>query len=482
MKLLKLGALCLALVLALGCAGCGSSKEDTSYLDVESVTKIVDEGELHALKSYPNLKTLDISGSTCYPAIMKFVEDCPQVDVTYTVTFGSQTVSNKQTALTLTPEGWDFDTLHKQLRYLPNLTELTLSNTPLTPSQLDTIAKSYPRLTIAVSVDILGQEYPSDAQSVDLSTLEPGQLDQVLEQLTLLPHLTQAELMDSSGASKLSMTDVKKLMDAMPNVSFHYTFDLFGKSLSTADERVEYVKESIGNQGEEQIRQALDIMPNCTYFLLDSCGIDNEVMASIREDYPNTKVVWRVTFGKYNILTDAEVLRAVYNVYNKSSKDLRYCTDVKYIDMGHNEELSDISFIAHMPKLEICILSGSAISDLSCFANCPNLEFLEIAYCGNLTDISPLENCTNLRFLNISFSKVEDLMPLDNLPLERFVYLNPKASRDEQEFFTAFHPDCWTRFTGSDPYTEGWRYDDSGKTFSEFYKKMQDIFGYKKMY
>ena len=479
MNLLKLGAVCLALLLALTAAGCSS--EEVNIEEVESLTQVVTEAELHALKEYPNLKTLDITGSTCYPAIMKFMEDRPQVDVTYTVALGSSTVSNKDSSAILAPEGCDYATLQKNLRFLPALKELTLTQTILSPEELANLQNGFSRITVSYTVDILGTEYASDADSVTLSGMESSQIGEIAEKLALLPQLSEAELMDSSGSCTLSMTDVKALMDAAPEVNFHYTFDLFGKQLSTADESVEFVKADIGNGGEDQIRQALDILPNCKRFLLDSCGLHNETLAGIREDYPNTKVAWRVKFGKYSMLTDAEVLRAVYNVFDDTTEDLRYCNDVKYIDMGHNEELSNISFINHMPKLEIVILSGSLISDLSCFANCPNLEFLEIAYCSNIKDVSPLKNCEKLRFLNLSFTKVEDLMPLDNLPLERFVYLKPKASHEEQQFFKDFHPDCWTRFTGEDPYSLGWRYDDIGETFSEYYKKMREIFGYDKM-
>lgn len=481
MKRIRLGILCLAFLLAIICAGCGSSEEPVNIEDVESLTQVVTEAELHKLKSYPNLKQLDISGSTCYPAIMKFIEDCPQVDVTYTVTLGTVTLSNKDTSAVLAPGDADFDTLKQDLRYLPKLTEVTLTATPLTLDQLDQLTKAYSRITFDYTVDIFGTEYASNADSLDLSPAKSEDVGSVIAKLALLPNATTAELMTSSGTSSLSKTDVKKLMDAAPEIKFHYTFDLFGKTLSTTDETVEFVKESIGNEGEETIRQALDILPNCTRFLLDSCGLDNEVLAGIREDYPNTKVVWRVTFGKYNTLTDAEMLRAVYNVFDDTVDALKYCNDVKYMDLGHNEQLSNIDFINYMPKLEIVILSGSLINDLTPFAGCPNLEWLEIAYCGKLTDVTPLENCTNLRFLNISFSKVTDLMPLDNLPLERFVYLQPKASYEEQEFFKTFHPDCWTRFSGENPYSLGWRYDDSGETFFEYYKKMQEIFGYDKM-
>ena len=42
--------------------------------------------------------------------------------------------------------------------------------------------------------------------------------------------------------------------------------------------------------------------------------------------------------------------------------DLKYCNDVKYLDIGHDDELTDISFIKYMPKLEIAMLSTDIIT------------------------------------------------------------------------------------------------------------------------
>ena len=86
--------------------------------------------------------------------------------------------------------------------------------------------------------------------------------------------------------------------------------------------------------------------------------------------------------------------------------------------------------------------------------------------------ISTLEGCESLRFLNLSYTKVTNYMPLDGLPLERFCCLSAKASVDEQNTFLSIHPDCLTRFYGSQPYGYGWRYDDNGLTFNEYYKNV----------
>lgn len=37
---------------------------------------------------------------------------------------------------------------------------------------------------------------------------------------------------------------------------------------------------------------------------------------------------------------------------------MKYCEGVKYMDIGHNEYLTDLSFVSGMPNLEVMIASG----------------------------------------------------------------------------------------------------------------------------
>ena len=91
MKSVKITALLLVMLAALGLAGCSSTPKTD---DIEQITQVVTEAQLQEFRTYPNLKYLDASGSTCYTALRKFMADCPQVEVVYTVPFGSKTVTN----------------------------------------------------------------------------------------------------------------------------------------------------------------------------------------------------------------------------------------------------------------------------------------------------------------------------------------------------------------------------------------------------
>ena len=446
-----------------------SLREKAEYLRFPAV-----EEDFAALEQCISLEYLDLTGSTCYDAILDYISRHPEVEVVYTAPLGNLMLSSTETKARLDSGSYDADQLLRQLKYLPNLSALDLPGINLTQTELNTLQSRNPKLQIQYTVDLMGREFDSATTEVTLTSVNIGDLPVLAEKLALLPALTDVTLPEA-----MRKTDVKALMDQLPNIRFHYTFNFFGTTLSTADETVELKNASIGNAGEPEIRAALDILPHCTYFKLDNCGVDYDILASIRDDYPNTKVVWRVNFGgQYSILTDAETMRTVYGVYNSHADILKYCTSLKYIDMGHNPDLTDISFIEYMPDLEIVILSGASMTDLDAFANHKKLEWLELANCFALNDISALESCDNLRFLNIAFANVADLTPIEHLPLERFLYLNPKVNWEIRKAFEENHPDCWVRFTGSDPYSLGWRYNDIGITMFDYYLKIREIFDY----
>ena len=440
--------------------------------EIEHLDAVMAAGELYTLEHYPNLKSVNLTGSTCYGAILDFMEKHPKLDVTYTVSVGGVEVSNKETGTILSSGGYDFDTLLENLQYLPGLTSINLPGIALNAEQVNTLLETYPDLTLEYTVELLGSNYGVDTTSLDLSDISSGQVGEVMTKLGLLTNLTEVTLNNS-----LSLEEVDKLQNANPNAVFHYSFSLFGKTVSTADEEVYFKNQNIGNEGEAEIRQAMAVLDNCKRFVLDNCKLDNEVLAKIREDFRGgPKLVWRVYFGvdgRYNTLTDDDTIRAVYNVTDSTCGPMKYLEDVKYMDLGHNKYLSDLSFVAYMPELECLIASESAVTDLSGIENCKKLLWLELSNCGYLENIEPLAGCESLKWLNLSSTKVKNLMPLDGLPLERFVCLKPKASTEEQNIFISIHPKdtCITVFYGySNPYGYGWRYNDNGKTMFWYYK------------
>lgn len=468
----------------------GKYANDTDSLMVSSLT--VEDIEFIA-RYFPNLKKLVPASNEYDQYDMLAVAEAalPDCDVQYFVNLGhaghvrdhkSETV-NLEFQEFAEEESYDFDMLMKNLAYLPQLKQLKLENVAYSPEQVQSLKEAYPEVEISATVEVFGQEYDLEAtEQLDLSGIAGTDVPEVTEQIKKLPNLTYVNLNPEKGIGALSKEDVKTLMEALPQVVFDFSFDFYGETLSTADEEIHIKNKKIGDEGEQEVRLALDLLKNCKRFVLENCQISNETMAKLRDDYRDrTKVVWRVSYGKGSTMTDAVVIRAVYDLVDDNCHNLIYCEDAKYMDIGHNEWLDACEFVSGMKSLEYVIISGAPIKSLEPFRSCKNLKMLEAAFCEYITDVSPLADCTNLQMLNISNTHVEDLSALDALPLTHLtVRTNPsgkcRLSLEEQSRVMKQHPDCWISFEGAQPYGVGWRYDEDEITPLDHYKVVRKVF------
>ena len=441
---------------------------------------------------FTNLKTLDASQCNDYDVLAVADATLTNCELTYYVNLGhpSQTPHYQAASLQLNfgeplagEPAYDFDTLMKNLVYMKELKQLKLENVAYSLEQVQSLREAYPEIEILATVEVFGQQYDLETtEQLDLSGMTGEDVPAVVDQIKKLPNLTYVNLNPENGIGALSLEDVKLLMDAVPQVKFDFTFDFYGNKLSTADEEVHIKNTKIGDEGEQNIRNALDLLKNCKRFVLEYCQVSNETMAKLREDYRGrTKIVWRVNYGKGTIMTDAVVVRAVYDLVDDNCHNLIYCEDAKYMDIGHNEWLDACDFVSGMKSLEYVIISGAPIKSLEPFRNCKNLKMLEAAFCEYITDVSPLADCPNLQMLNISNTHVEDLSPLDNLPLTHLtVRTNPsgkcRLSKEEQDRVIKQHPDCWISFEGAQPYGVGWRYDEDEITPLDHYQVVRIVF------
>jgi len=457
----------------------GKHSSDTEKLTISALT----EADIEVLEVYfADLKTVDATACHDYAILETLMERLPNLEVSYGVSLGGQTYAPQITDIVLSNGEYDFVTLMENLVYLRQLTAVKLRMPELTTEQLEELQETYANITFTCTAEILGQEYETDTTELDLSALTSDGVPGVLEKLPLLPGLAYVNLMDAEGTSELTKEDVKTLMAGAPGVVFDYAFDFYGERLSTADEEILLKNKKIGDEGETELRLALDLLTNCKRMVLEYCGISYDILAQIRDDYRDqTKVVWRVEFGGGHTLTDVEIIRCTYDLVDDNCENLKYCEDVRFVDFGHNEWLDGCDFVAGMKSLEYCILSGAPIKSLDAFANCKNLKFLEIAFCEYIEDVTPLASCKNLQMLNISNTHALDLTPLDDLPLTYFcARTNPsgksRIAQDEQERFLQQHPDCWTSFDGAQPYGVGWRYGEDEITPLPQYELIQKVF------
>ena len=456
----------------------GTVSSDSEELTIAALSK----EDIELLAAYfPNLKRVDATQCGDYAMLETLQQRLPEVEVIYEVTLGGKSFAPDTTELVLEPGDYTLDTLTGNLQYLPNVTAITLKTPDLTLEQAEQLRAEFPGITLHFTVELLGREYGEDTTELDLSAMTAEQVEEIAQRLSMLPALETLTLSDAEGNSQLSKEDVKVLQEAVPNAVIDYSFDFFGTKLSTAEEEVHIKNVKIGDEGEAEVRAALDILPNCKRFVLENCQISNEVMAKIRDDYRDrTKVVWRVSFGQGSTLTDAQIIRAVYDLVDTNCANLVYCEDARFMDIGHNEFLKESSFISGMKSLEYVIISGSMISDLKPFANCKNLKVLEAAFCEYIYSAEGLECSESLERLNISYTHITDLSPLDDLNLVNLCAMYEGKSRvpqEEQERFQALKPDCKMTFVGSQPYGSAWRYDDDNNPL-EWYATIRKVFRY----
>ncbi len=334
-----------------------------------------------------------------------------------------------------------------------------------------------PEEILPVTVTILGKEYDQTETTLDLSDMTPEDIEEVSGIIADMPELKEINLMSAEGEALLSLEAVSALKEAVPDVHFVYEFDMFEQHLTTEDTEVSYVKAAIGNEGEETVRQALKVLDKCEYFLLDDCGIDDEIMDGIRTDFPDTKVVWRIHVGWKSALTDDQVIRMTHGINDSMTGPLKYCHEVIYMDLGHDSGITDISFIENMPDLECLILSDAQFTDLTPVTNCSKLTWLELVSCYHLQNLSVVADMESIKFLNISYTRTSDISGIMDMNLDRFSCIGNPLSREDFDVYAQAHPDCICVYSGN-PYGYGWRYDDYGYHFFSYYARMREVFRY----
>lgn len=452
---------------------------------------ILDESELKSLDTSA-LVSLDLSGSRCYEAIEEFIKEHPGVDVSYTVLIdgSGETLSlDPQTEELTIDDASYLPSLIDNAAWLKSLHRVSIEPDIADAADVDSLREACPDCEVKYSMHLLGDLYPYDITSLTLTGLNAESLQQLVPQLERFTHLNSVSI--PHDENDLSLEDALKISADSSVIKLDYQTELFGVPVSLDAETLEFENVEIGNDGLEELRAVLPYFRNLKYLKLDSCGVDNELMAQLRDDFPDIKVVWRVFFGSYHCLTDTEMIWATGGSVNDNTSDpLKYCTDVKYLDLGHTL-ITHADFLNYMPNLEVAILAITWLSDISPIANCPNLEYLEM-FSARVSDLSPLAQCTHLQHLNISCQRnannvpvgPTDISSLYDLPeLQRFYCTMSYVPESQQKEMMDRHPDCEFEFRWVDPAEGHWRFKDGlnnnvPENRVERYALLYEQFGY----
>ncbi len=432
----------------------------------------------------------DMTGSP-YSEIAAYREANPHKNISYTITiYGGEEplVIDEQTESIILTAGDQCYSMAEQAALLPEDASVYLDFIP-TEKELLTMYKAFPAASLTYSAFTLdGKEYSANCTEVNLSGYPYGKIKQYADFLNTLPTLKSILLVDSDGQVTLELDEVLQLQTDCPDLLLSYKFELFGKLVTTDMERLDYVKVPIRDSGLDEFRRIMPIMKNLTHLQLDTCKTSDEATAALRDELaPQCKVVWRVFFGQNDALTDTYKIWATWNLNSDEVRALKYFTECKYIDLGHNH-FTHLDFMNYMPDVEMAIVALNDLRDISGIANCTKLEYLEIFTNEGLTDedMVHLAGLTNMKYLNVSnLPKLRSLAFTDNMPNLKWLWCTmsyiPKA---EVQRVKEAHPDCtvnYIYFTG-DPTEYGWRYveypKDQEPIKSSVYTLVRARFGY----
>lgn len=472
-------------------------------VDSEELTVVLAPGESALLNDFPGLKSADLSGSECLDEILEWSQAHPDVSLRYTVAMpDGSTVDNSAQSLDLSGfSAEDASAALELCRYLPALREIELGTLDakrlVDGGAMSALMEALPEVTLDYTCTVAGQRADKNTESLNLSGMNHEDAALAAQLLPGLSKLKTVEL-GCEGDGGVSWEDIGMLQAACPQITFSYGFNRFGKDLNINFETVDLNHITMNDEGAE-VRAFLPYMKNCTYLDMDFCNVSNEAMNSIRQDYPDIKVVWRIWFADaYSVRTDVERILASKPskggmIDNEDAKVLAYCTDVKYLDLGHNDDITDISFVRSMPKLEVFTIALTNLEDISPLADCPHLEHLMLND-TKVTDLSPLSGLTELRHINIGDTPVPDISPLYSLTeLERlWIGCNTPVPAEQVEEMQRCAPNCEINNTTWDPEGGGWRvigytalslalYEETGWLQDEYaprYKLLREQLGF----
>lgn len=358
-------------------------------------------------------------------------------------------------------------------------------------SEQEAVSTEVPTVESAVPVstakpvevfNFLGHRFSENATTVDFNGLSEEQVAEAVEIVGKMPGLTRISL-GNDRDNPLSWDSISSIHEAAPQAVLDYGFQLYGKEFNLSDESMDIKWIQIDDEGA-LVKQITACMKNLTYLDMDSCGVSNESMAEIRDSLPNAEVVWRIWFGDwYTARTNVEKILASMpgkagELIHDNVMDLKYCTKVKYLDLGHNNYLDTIEFIRYMPDLEVLITGMTFVEDYSPVADCPKLEYVE-AMTSRLHDLTPFSELKNLRHLNICYNfAVNDISPLYGLTELERLYIGWHCPVDpaQVEEMRKCAPNCIVNNTTKDPTEEEWRFAFGG--YHPRYELLRQQFGY----
>ena len=271
------------------------------------------------------------------------------------------------------------------------------------------------------------------------------------------------------------------------SISFSFSFEVFSQQVTTGYDGAR-PETAMRSPRRRRSPPSSNTLPNLTKCDLCDCGLTDEQMEQLMEQFPSVKFVWMIHIGAWEVRTDITAFskgnrnkfpndmgrftdEGKTNFNDEDIQVLKYCTDLVYLDLGHGNRITDVSVIAQLKKLRVLIVSMNKIVDISPLAELKELECLEI-YQNPITDIAAVAQLPKLKYLNCSATYITDVTPLLGLKdLKMLWFVTVKyVSKEQRQQLSEALPDCEICFRASSSGEGGW-------TGNGLYIEYQTAFG-----
>ena len=264
------------------------------------------------------------------------------------------------------------------------------------------LMEEYPQLEVGYCVVFQNREYDKNAHIITAENADTEEL------AAIIPYLPQLEEVVFEGATPTN-TAIYGLMCAYPHIEFRWTLTVLG--IETENTAEELILSGIPMEGVSQLEPFLKYFPYLQRVEMCDCGIASEDMDALSRRWPDIRFVWTVQIGRGTLRTDAVGFipwkfgySAGFPLYDKDCTELKYCTDMVCLDLGHMK-ISDLSFLEYMPKLKYLIVGELPCPDFSPITYCKELIYLEI-FNTTFTNQEILLELPKLQDLNMGSTKV----------------------------------------------------------------------------
>lgn len=396
--------------------------------------------DITSLLDQTQLETLDLRGDPIsiedYAALEAALPDC---DIAWSVPVGGARYDSTSQSLALTAPSGE---LAGSLAFFPQLQEVRFDRAT-DRAAIDALTEKYPQVRFDWNVSFNGNVYSSETETLDLSDRQTG-LDGLPSVLALLPELKTVTF----GDETFSLADQLSLAEAFPDVTFVWNVGLL-ENLTVRSDVTELDLRDYEVTDAAGFSKTLRLLPELTYLDMCGCGPSDAEMAAMRAEYPKIQFVWYTRVAGWRLRTDivgfstgnrsrfpngagkyvAEEF-SYESIAEEDLENLKYCTDLIALDIGHCGHVKSLDFLAELPKLKYLDIALCDFTDISALESQPDLVYLQMMY-NCVEDISPLTNCKDLRFLNLSDNKISDYRPLLELTKLERLWINSVGITDE---------------------------------------------------